>query len=61
MPEGDTAWNTATVLRDALVGKMLMRRDIRVGHLGGLTELSPPGNHALSGLQHRSSPRFRPP
>src|ERR1700752_4690328 len=30
MPEGDTVWHTATVLRDALVGKKLTRCDIRV-------------------------------
>lgn len=30
MPEGDTVWHTATILRDALVGKALTRCDIRV-------------------------------
>lgn len=30
MPEGDTVWHTATVLRDALVGKALTRCDVRV-------------------------------
>ncbi len=30
MPEGDTVWHTAAVLRDALAGKMLTRCDIRV-------------------------------
>jgi endonuclease-8 len=30
MPEGDTVWHTATVLRDALAGKALTRCDIRV-------------------------------
>jgi endonuclease-8 len=30
MPEGDTVWHTATILRDALVGKTLTRCDIRV-------------------------------
>jgi endonuclease VIII len=30
MPEGDTVWHTAAVLRDALVGKALTRCDIRV-------------------------------
>ena len=30
MPEGDTVWHTATVLRDALAGKRLTRCDIRV-------------------------------
>ncbi|MDT5207821.1 MAG: endonuclease, partial [Mycobacterium sp.] len=30
MPEGDTVWHTATVLRDALAGKTLTRCDIRV-------------------------------
>jgi len=30
MPEGDTIWHTAAVLRDALTGKTLTRCDIRV-------------------------------
>jgi endonuclease-8 len=30
MPEGDTVWHTAAVLRDALAGKALTRCDIRV-------------------------------
>jgi endonuclease-8 len=30
MPEGDTVWHTAAVLRDALIGKTLTRCDIRV-------------------------------
>src|SRR4029453_15973593 len=30
MPEGDTVWHTATILRDALVGKALTRCDVRV-------------------------------
>jgi endonuclease VIII len=30
MPEGDTVWHTAAVLRNALVGKALTRCDIRV-------------------------------
>lgn len=30
MPEGDTVWHTAAVLRDALVGKALTRCDVRV-------------------------------
>ncbi|BBZ10220.1 endonuclease VIII Nei2 [Mycobacterium branderi] len=30
MPEGDTVWHTAAVLRDALAGKTLTRCDIRV-------------------------------
>jgi endonuclease-8 len=30
MPEGDTVWHTATILRDALAGKALTRCDIRV-------------------------------
>ena len=30
MPEGDTVWHTATILRDALVGKTLTRCDVRV-------------------------------
>ncbi|HEX3548713.1 MAG TPA: DNA glycosylase, partial [Mycobacterium sp.] len=30
MPEGDTVWHTAAILRDALVGKALTRCDIRV-------------------------------
>ena len=30
MPEGDTVWHTATILRDALAGKTLTRCDIRV-------------------------------
>ncbi|HJT93278.1 MAG TPA: endonuclease VIII Nei2 [Mycobacterium sp.] len=30
MPEGDTVWHTAAILRDALVGKSLTRCDIRV-------------------------------
>jgi len=30
MPEGDTVWHTAAVLRDALIGKALTRCDIRV-------------------------------
>src|SRR6476661_222132 len=30
MPEGDTVWHTATILRDALAGKMLTRCDVRV-------------------------------
>ena len=30
MPEGDTVWHTATILRDALAGKMLTRCNIRV-------------------------------
>src|SRR3954471_22811332 len=30
MPEGDTVWHTAEVLRDALVGKTLTRSDVRV-------------------------------
>jgi endonuclease-8 len=30
MPEGDTVWHTAAILRDALAGKALTRCDIRV-------------------------------
>jgi endonuclease VIII len=30
MPEGDTVWHTAAILRDALAGKVLTRCDIRV-------------------------------
>jgi endonuclease VIII len=30
MPEGDTVWNTAAALREALVGKTLTRCDVRV-------------------------------
>ncbi|HET9876099.1 MAG TPA: endonuclease VIII Nei2 [Mycobacterium sp.] len=30
MPEGDTVWHTAAILRDALDGKLLTRCDIRV-------------------------------
>ncbi|MFG1930449.1 endonuclease VIII Nei2 [Mycobacterium sp. NPDC048908] len=30
MPEGDTVWHTAAILRDALVGKALTRCDVRV-------------------------------
>src|SRR3954471_15692952 len=30
MPEGDTVWHTAMILRDALAGKALTRCDIRV-------------------------------
>lgn len=30
MPEGDTVWHTAAILRDALVGQTLTRCDIRV-------------------------------
>ena len=30
MPEGDTVWHTATILRDALAGKGLTRCDVRV-------------------------------
>jgi endonuclease-8 len=30
MPEGDTVWHTAAVLRDALAGKTLTRCDVRV-------------------------------
>ena len=30
MPEGDTVWHTAAILRDALVGKTLTRCDVRV-------------------------------
>src|SRR3954467_4328650 len=30
MPEGDTVWHTAAILRDALAGKTLTRCDIRV-------------------------------
>jgi endonuclease VIII len=30
MPEGDTVWHTAAVLRDALAGKRLTRCDVRV-------------------------------
>src|SRR3984893_1751 len=30
MPEGDTVWHTATILRDALAGKALTRCDLRV-------------------------------
>ena len=30
MPEGDTVWHTATILRDALAGKTLTRCDVRV-------------------------------
>ena len=30
MPEGDTVWHTAAVLREALVGKTLTRCDVRV-------------------------------
>jgi endonuclease VIII len=30
MPEGDTVWHTATILRDALAGKRLTRCDVRV-------------------------------
>src|SRR5215207_7362464 len=30
MPEGDTVWHTATILRDALAGKAITRCDIRV-------------------------------
>jgi len=30
MPEGDTVWHTATILRDALTGRALTRCDIRV-------------------------------
>src|SRR6201994_1698121 len=30
MPEGDTVWHTATILRAALAGKQLTRCDIRV-------------------------------
>lgn len=30
MPEGDTVWHTAVILRDALTGKTLTRCDIRV-------------------------------
>jgi endonuclease-8 len=30
MPEGDTVWHTAAVLRDALAEKTLSRCDIRV-------------------------------
>src|SRR5215208_4527129 len=30
MPEGDTVWHTATILRDALAGKTLTRCNIRV-------------------------------
>ena len=30
MPEGDTVWHTAAILRDALTGKALTRCDIRV-------------------------------
>jgi endonuclease VIII len=30
MPEGDTVWHTATILRDALAGKALTRCDVRV-------------------------------
>src|SRR6476469_6655799 len=29
MPEGDTVWHTATILRDALAGKALTRCDVR--------------------------------
>src|SRR5918998_5888134 len=30
MPEGDTVWHTAAILREALVGKSITRCDIRV-------------------------------
>src|ERR1700752_5491821 len=30
MPEGDTVWDTAAVLRERLAGRPLTRRDIRV-------------------------------
>ena len=30
MPEGDTVWHTAAILRDGLVGKTLTRCDVRV-------------------------------
>src|SRR5256885_6126414 len=30
MPEGDTVWHTAAILRDALAGKTLTRCDVRV-------------------------------
>jgi formamidopyrimidine-DNA glycosylase len=32
MPEGDTVWHSAAILRDALVGKTLTRCDIRLPH-----------------------------
>src|SRR5918994_190391 len=30
MPEGDTVWHTATILREALAGKTLTRCDVRI-------------------------------
>jgi endonuclease-8 len=55
MPEGDTVWQAARRLHDALAGKVLTRSDLRVpkyatADLTGRTvlEVAPRGKHLLT-------------
>jgi endonuclease-8 len=61
MPEGDTVWHTAAVLRDALAGKTLTRCDVRVpkyatvdltGHV--VDEVISRGKHLFIRVGHAS-------
>ena len=49
MPEGDTVWLTAAILRDALVGKALTRCDIRVPRYAAVDLTGGKLFHLLSG------------
>jgi endonuclease-8 len=55
MPEGDTVWRTARVLRDALAGRELLRSDFRVPSLATVDlagrvveDVVPRGKHLLT-------------
>src|SRR5690242_2911084 len=58
MPEGDTVWQAARRLHEALVGRYLTRSDLRVPKSGtaDLTslyaiEVTPRGNHLLTRME----------
>ncbi|MDH6247659.1 endonuclease VIII Nei2 [Mycobacterium sp. OTB74] len=52
MPEGDTVWHTAAVLRDALAGKVLTRCDIRVPKYATIDLTGQPVDEVISRGKH---------
>jgi endonuclease-8 len=52
LPEGDTVWHTATILRQALAGRMLTRCDIRVPRFAAVDLTGRPVDEVLSRGKH---------
>src|SRR6516164_531133 len=52
MPEGDTVWHTAETLRQALVGRILTRCDVRVPRFAAADLTGQPAEEVLSRGKH---------